>query len=108
MNPHAWIHVNVQELCERRGTRGRGGGGEEESWICRTPDSDDEAEWGFELGSPNGLMRQGWSRNSLSDGDVVTIEGTRARDDSPNANARVVTTADGTRLFAGSSEGLTP
>lgn len=109
MNPHAWIHLNVQEICERTGTPGPGGDDEEEEdWACRTPDADEAAEWGFELGSPNGLMRQGWSRNSLVAGDEVTIEGTRARDNSPNANARVVTTGDGTRLFAGSSERLTP
>jgi hypothetical protein len=60
------------------------------------------------MGSPNGLMRQGWSRNSLQPGDVVTISGTRARDGSTNSNARNVTTADGTRMFAGSSENETP
>jgi len=107
MNPHAWIHVEVQELCERRATPGADDD-VEESWACRAPAADEAAEWGFELGSPNGLMRQGWSRNSLGPGDQVTIEGTRARDDSPNGNARIVTTGDGTRLFAGSSERLTP
>lgn len=110
MNPHAWIHLNVSELCERTGTGRRQDRNREddaESWNCRTPAAD-ETEWAFEMGSPNGLMRQGWTRNSLGDGDEVTIVGTRARDDSSNANARVVTTADGTRLFAGSSEDVTP
>jgi hypothetical protein len=109
-NPHAWIHLTATEVCERQasGGRGRGGGeNEEASYECRAP-SADEAAWGFELGSPNGLMRQGWNRNSLGDGDEVTVEGTRARDGSTNANARNVTMADGTRLFAGSSEGVTP
>jgi Family of unknown function (DUF6152) len=110
MNPHAWIHLGVNEVCERTATRGPGGGGDDddESWTCRTIGADEAAEWGFELGSPNGLMRQGWSRNSLKLGDHVTIEGSRARDGSTNGNARVVTTADGTRLFAGSSQGSTP
>src|SRR5688572_21618555 len=31
--------------------------------------------WDFELGPPNGLMRQGWNRNSLREGHVVTISG---------------------------------
>jgi hypothetical protein len=53
-------------------------------------------------------MRQGWTRNSLTTGDVVTITGSRARDGSTNSNARTVTMADGTRLFAGSSENTTP
>lgn len=106
-NPHAWIHLSVTELCERRGAP-RGSDAVEEEWACRTPDADEGTAWAFELGSPNGLMRQGWTRNSLNPGDVVTISGTRARDGSTNSNARNVTTEDGTRLFAGSSEGQTP
>ena len=61
--------------------------------------------WGLEMGSPNGLMRQGWSRNSLKVGDVVAVEGSRAKDGSSNANARVVSLANGQRLFAASSQG---
>ena len=106
-NPHAWIHLNVTELCERPAAP-RGSDAVEEEWACRTPDADEGTAWAFELGSPNGLMRQGWSRNSLEAGDVVTISGTRARDGSTNSNARNVTTDDGTRLFAGSSENQTP
>lgn len=105
-NPHAWIHLGVTEICERAGG-GRGGGPEAE-WACRTPGSDEGKDWAFELGSPNGLMRQGWTRNSLKPGDVVTILGSRARDGSTNSNARSVTTAEGRRLFAGSSENETP
>lgn len=107
MNPHGWIRLNVNEVCERTATPG-GGDKDQEDWMCSTPDADQDMEWGFELGSPNGLMRQGWTRNSLSKGDTVTIEGSRARDDSHNGNARIVTTADGKRLFAGSSQGVTP
>ena len=103
-NPHAWIHLNVTEICERTG--GRGGG--DQPWACRAPGAEEGTDWAFELGSPNGLMRQGWTRNSLKDGDVVTILGSRARDGSTNSNARSVTTADGKRMFAGSSENVTP
>lgn len=102
-NPHGWIHLEVTELCERPGVP-RGSDEPEEEWACRTPDATEGTAWAFELGSPNGLMRQGWTRNSLQPGDVVTISGTRARDGSTNSNARSVTKADGTRLFAGSSE----
>jgi hypothetical protein len=105
-NPHAWIHLAVSELCERPATP-RGSDAPEAEWACRTPTAAEGSAWAFELGSPNGLMRQGWSRNSLADGDVVTISGTRARDGSANSNARNVTMADGTRLFAGSSENTT-
>ena len=107
-NPHGWIHLTVTELCERTAA-GRGPDAVEQEWACRTPDSKEEAaDWAFEIGSPNGLMRQGWTRNSLKAGDVVTVLGSRARDGSTNSNARSVTTADGKRLFAGSSEGATP
>ena len=105
-NPHGWIHMSVTEICER--TAARGPDAVEQEWACRAPGSDEGAEWAFELGSPNGLMRQGWNRNSLKQGDVVTILGSRARDGSTNSNARSVTTADGKRMFAGSSENATP
>lgn len=106
-NPHGWIHLNVTELCERPAAP-RGSDAPEAEWACRIPNSTEGAAWAFELGSPNGLMRQGWNRNSLVPGDVVTISGTRARDGSTNSNARNVTMADGKRLFAGSSENETP
>jgi hypothetical protein len=61
--------------------------------------------WGLEMGSPNGLMRQGWTRSSLKVGDVVTVEGSRAKDGSRVANARAVSLANGQRLFAASSQG---
>jgi hypothetical protein len=59
--------------------------------------------WDFELASPNGLMRRGWTRNSLKPGDVVTVDGFRAKSGLPVGNARSVTLADGKRVFAGSS-----
>ena len=31
--------------------------------------------WDLELGSPNALVRNGWTRRTLSPGDVVTVEG---------------------------------
>lgn len=105
-NPHAWIHMNATEICER--TAAEGPDAVEQEWACRTPDSDEGAEWAFELGSPNGLMRLGWTRNSLKPGDVITVQGSRARDGSTNSNARSVMTADGKRMFAGSSQDVTP
>ena len=59
------------------------------------------------MGSPNGLTRQGWTRNSLRVGMVVTMEGTRAKDGSTKANARNVL-VDGKKLGAASSEAVTP
>ena len=79
LNPHAFVYVDVAES-----------NGKKETWAC-------------EMGSPNGLMRQGWTRQSLKIGDVVTIEGFRAKDNSNTANSRSVVLANGERLFAGSS-----
>jgi hypothetical protein len=61
--------------------------------------------WNLELASPNVLVRSGWTRKSLSVGDEVTVQGSAAKDGSKMANARVVTLADGKRVFAGSSGG---
>jgi hypothetical protein len=71
-------------------------------------DAKDEASgetvnWDFELASPNGLMRRGWTRNSMKIGDVVTVTGHRAKNHPHVGNASTVTLADGKRLFAGSS-----
>ena len=61
--------------------------------------------WEIELSAPAGLMRQGWTRNSLQIGDVVTVNGSLAKDGSNLANATTVTLANGKRVFAGSSGG---
>ena len=81
MNPHARIYVDAPD-----------------------PDLENQiVNWDFELGSPNVLMRQGWTRNSLKEGETVTVGGWRARNNAHVANARQVTDANGKRLFAGSS-----
>ena len=75
LNPHAHFYVDVQN---------EDGGVE---------------NWDFELASPNGLMRLGWTRKSLNSGDAVTVEGFVARDSS--RRVRSVTMADGTKMFGG-------
>ena len=62
------------------------------------------ANWELELGSPNGLMRNGWTRNSLKPGDSVKVEGYMAKDGSKLANARTVVLGDGRKVFAGTAE----
>jgi len=65
--------------------------------------------WGMEMASPNGLMRAGWTRNTLKIGDEVTVEGSQAKDGTYVGNARaVVLVASGKRVFAGSSQTDTP
>jgi len=49
------------------------------------------ANWQLEMGSPNGLMQQGWKLDSLKPGDLVMVSGFRARDGSRLMNARKVT-----------------
>jgi len=80
-NPHAYFYIDVKDEAGK------------------------VTNWGLEMGSPNGLMRQGWTRTSLKVGDVVTVDGSRAKDGSNVANAKNVTLADGQRLFAASSQG---
>jgi hypothetical protein len=65
--------------------------------------------WAMEMGSPNGLTRAGWNRNTMKPGDKVTVEGSLAKDGSPLGNARSVTlNSTGKRLFAASSQTTNP
>jgi hypothetical protein len=77
-NPHAWLYVDVKD------------------------ESGKSTNWAFELGSPNGLVRLGWRRSSLKEGDQVTVEGFLAKDGTHTANAHTVTLPDGRKVFAGS------
>lgn len=62
-------------------------------------------EWALEMGSPNGLMRRGWTRDTLEIGTDVLVRGTRARDGSFKGNATTVVLVDGCkRLFTGTSQ----
>jgi hypothetical protein len=73
-------------------------------YIDVTTPAGDIENWAMELGSPNGLMRRGWTRDSMKLGDVVSVTGSRAKDGSLKGNARTVTLSSGQRLFAGSSQ----
>jgi hypothetical protein len=72
-------------------------------YIDAPGDDGEMVNWDLELGPPNGLMRQGWRRDSLLPGTVVTVEGFRHRTKPTVANARSVLLSDGRRVFAGSS-----
>lgn len=72
-------------------------------YIDAKDDAGKTVNWDFELGSPNGLMRRGWHRNSMKIGEVVTVTGHRAKNNPLVGNASTVTLVDGKRLFAGSS-----
>ena len=80
-NPHVWFYIDVKD------------------------DSGKVTNWGMEMGSPNGLLRTGWTRNSMKIGDVVTVDGFKARNGTSNGNATSVTmTNTGKKLFAASSQ----
>jgi hypothetical protein len=76
-NPHAWIYIEGKDEAGR------------------------VAAWGFEMGSPNGLVNRGWKRQDLKTGDLITVDGYRAKNGSNVANARTVTLPDGRKLFGG-------
>jgi hypothetical protein len=59
--------------------------------------------WDLEMGSPNGLQREGWTRKSLQIGDEVLVQGYRAKDGSNLVNAASVTFSDGRKVSAASS-----
>ena len=86
MNPHTFFYIDVTDEKTKKVTN-----------------------WAMEMGSPNGLMRNGWTRNTMKIGDQVSVEGSLAKDGSPTGNANVVVLeATGKRLFAASSQGQTP
>ena len=84
MNPHVYFYVDVKD-----------------------PQTGKVTNWGCEMGSPNGLTRQGWTRNTMKIGMVIRVEGAAAKDGSNVANARNVT-VDGKKLGAASSEATNP
>ena len=84
INPHARFHMDVKDA------------------------SGKVASWEIELGSPAGLIRRGWTRNSLKIGEPVTVEGFLAKDGSNLANSSTVKLSDGRRVFAGSSSENAP
>lgn len=79
LNPHMKLYIDVKDQ------------------------SGNVANWELELGSPNGLMRMGWTHHTLKPGDTVIVDGTKAKDGSNLANVKTVKLPDGRKLFAGSA-----
>jgi len=79
INPHAWIHVDVKEA-----------DGTITSWMV-------------EAGSPNVLLRRGFTKTTVSIGTPVVVDGYQSKDGSKRANGRDITLPDGRKLFLGSS-----
>jgi hypothetical protein len=68
-------------------------------------DKGNVANWKFEGYPPNVLYRTGWKRDSIKEGDKITVFGWRARDGGYWAHSREVTFEDGKKLFMGPPAG---
>ena len=79
INPHSWIHLDV-----------------------KNPDGT-VTRWMVEGGTPNTLVRRGFTKASLQPGTEITVEGFRAKNGANRANGADLILPDGRRLFMGSS-----
>ena len=79
INPHAWIHIDVKK-------------------ADGTVD-----EWMVEAGTPNTLLRRGFTKESLKAGTEIVVDGYQSKDGSLRANGRDLTLPNGKTLFLGSS-----
>jgi hypothetical protein len=85
MNPHIYTHIEVKQ---------QGG---------------PPLVYHVEGGPPNSLFRQGWRKDSLKVGEVVTVSGLRAKNpESPNVGQATIVAADGRRVFAGDGPAKAP
>lgn len=78
INPHSWIHVEVQE-------------------------NGKPVVWMIEAGSPNVLLRRGMTKATIPVGTAVVVDGFQSKDGSMRANGRDITLPNGNKLFLGSS-----
>ena len=79
VNPHSWIYVTVKK-----------------------PDGTVE-EWMIEAGTPNTLLRRGFTKQSLLPGTQIMVDGYQSKDGSFRVNGRDLTLPNGQTLFLGSS-----
>jgi hypothetical protein len=70
-NPHVWIILSVDD--------GKGG----------------KAQWAIEGRTPGQLVRAGWSKTTLKQGETITIDFSPAKDGSPTGLLTRVRRADG-------------
>ena len=79
INPHSWVHLDV------------------------TNDDGTTTSWMVGGGTPNTLLRRGFTKNSLLPGTEIIVDGYQAKDGSDKGNGRDLTFKDGRKLFMGSS-----
>jgi len=80
INPHAWVHIDVKK------------------------DDGSVDEWMIEAGTPNTLLRRGFTRDSLKPGTEIIVDGYQSKDGSLRANGRDVTLPNGQTLFLGTAD----
>lgn len=73
-NPHAYIYVKVKD------------------------DKGNEVEWAVEINSPNFLKHNGWTRETIKPGDVITFTGGPAKSGAKTMRCTTVQLASGERL----------
>jgi hypothetical protein len=83
-NPHVYFYIDVKDDATGKVTN-----------------------YAVELGSPNGVLGNGLSRDILKVGMKVSLNGSMAKDGSNKLNGSNIT-VDGKRFDAASSEGVTP
>jgi len=83
INPHSWIHIEVKDADGKL------------------------TNWMIEGGSPNIMLRRGFTKNSLLPGTTIIVEGYLARNGSNKANGNSITLSDGRKLFVGGSSPTT-
>ena len=79
INPHSWIHIEVV-----------GADGKVTNWMV-------------ECGSPNIMLRRGFTKRSLEPGTELIVDGYQAKSGETKANGGSVTFKDGRRVFVGGS-----
>ena len=79
INPHSWIHIDVT-----------GPDGKVTNWMV-------------ECGSPNIMIRRGFTKKSLEVGTELEVMGYQAKYGENKANGSSVTFKDGHKLFVGGS-----
>ncbi len=84
INPHAWVHIDVKK------------------------DDGSVEEWMIEAGTPNTLLRRGFTRDSLKPGTEIVVDGYQSKDGSLRANGRDVTLPNGQTLFLGTASSDAP
>ena len=79
INPHSWIYIDV------KGKDGK------------------TVHWMIEGGSPNMLIRRGFTKDALPVGSEIVVEGFQAKDGSNRGVGKSIAFADGRKLFLGGS-----